>query len=225
MNTDELTPLLEVMRQGVPVVLLDDPKREGEADLIFHAKYMTPENVRLMRKEAGGLICLATDEEQARKIGVPFMADLLRESRHPTLKRMALERSPYGDPSAFSIWINSRSTFTGITDEDRSATIRKFEELVRADGKEMAERFSKEFYSPGHVPLLISRGINHRKGHTELTLALAKKAGISPVMCLCEMLGDNGRAMPWNQVRSLAQQKGWLIIEGPELIKALEKKN
>jgi len=222
MNPDELAPLLEVLRQGVPIVLLDDPKREGEADLIFHAKYMTPENVMLMRKEAGGLVCMATDEEQARKLGVPFMSDLLRESRHSALKRMALDRSPYGDQSAFSIWINHRQTFTGITDNDRSATIMKFEELVRADGKEMAERFSKEFYSPGHMPLLIGRGLTHRKGHTELCLALAKRAGLSPVMSMCEMLGNNGRAMPWNQVRALAQQKGWIVVEGPELVRVLQ---
>ena len=222
MNPDELTPILEVLRQGVPVVLLDDPKREGEADLIFHARHMTAENIRLMRKEAGGLICLATDEEQARKLGVPFMADLLRESHHPTLKRMALERSPYGDPSAFSIWINHRQTFTGITDEDRSLTMRKFEEMIKADGKEMVDHFMKEFYSPGHVPLLVGRGLIHRKGHTELTLALARKAGLSPVMSMCEMLGDNGRAMSWNQVRSHAQEKGWIVVEGPELIKALQ---
>ena len=222
MNPDELTPILEVLRQGVPIVLLDDPKREGEADLIFHAKHMTSENVRLMRKEAGGLICLASDEEQARKLGVPFAADLMRESKHPTLKHMALERSPYGDPSAFSIWINHRQTFTGITDDDRSLTIRKFEEMIKADGPGMASVFARDFYSPGHVPLLIGRGLLHRKGHTELTLALARKAGLPSAMCLCEMLGDNGKAMPWNQVRSRAQERGWIVVEGPELIKALQ---
>ena len=93
---------------------------------------------------------------------------------------------------------------------------------MRADGKEMTDRFAKEFYSPGHVPLLIGRGLLHRKGHTELTLALARKAGLPPAMSLCEVLGDNGKAMPWNQVRSRAQERGWIVVEGPELIQALQ---
>ncbi|VVB57496.1 3,4-dihydroxy-2-butanone 4-phosphate synthase [uncultured archaeon] len=218
--SSSLSSVLDAVRKGTPVVLLDNPQREGEADLILHAKFCTPQNIRLLRISAGGLVCLGTDTASAQALGVPYAADILRESRSPTLRALALGKAPYGDPSAFSIWINHKKTFTGITDQDRSKTIMEFEKMI--DGaeneKQMASAFIQNFYSPGHVPLLIARSLEERKGHTELCLSLAKQAGMSPAMVMCEMLGEDWKALEWKKAQALAKKMGWPAVQGEEII-------
>ncbi len=249
---DPLTSILEALREGTPLVILDDPGREGEADLILHASFLTPKNVGLLRARAGGLVCLGMDMATAGALQIPFAADLLRQSASPTLRALALSRAPYGDPSAFSVWVNHKSTFTGITDEDRSKTILAFEKMVRESvprqnkgkagetaspvsirrageaksGESISERFVKEFYSPGHVPLLIARELSVRQGHTDFGLALARRAGMSPAVVMCEMLGDDSKALPWADARRLARENGWPSVDGQTLLNLLGvKKN
>ncbi len=233
MKENELAPILSAVRTGRPLVLLDDEKREGEADLVFHAKYATQENICLMRKEAGGLICLATDDKTAGDLGIGFSVDELRTSGNLTYRQLAIDKTPYGDAPAFSLWINSRKTFTGITDNDRSRTITEFEKMINGgkmvnDGKkaddekkDMRETFVSSFYAPGHVPLLISRTLAKRSGHTELVVALALAAKMTPAMVICEILDDDGNAMAWKKVRALAASKAWAVAEGPILKKRL----
>ncbi len=213
--------LLAALREGRPVVILDDLEREGEADLVLHAKFATPANIGLMRKEAGGLICLATSGETAERLGVGFAVDLLHASGNEVLSALAIDKTPYGDSPAFSVWINSRKTYTGITDNDRSLTITEFEKMVKTDAKNMQAEFTKSFYAPGHVPLLVSRSLKKRGGHTELAIALAAAAGLTPAMVVCEMLADNGKAMGWKEAKELAARRGWFATDGPELKKKL----
>ncbi|MFH1095580.1 MAG: 3,4-dihydroxy-2-butanone-4-phosphate synthase [Candidatus Micrarchaeota archaeon] len=236
-NKSEPLPfILDALRQGTPLVLLDDPGREGEADIILHAGFCTPKNVGLLRSRAGGLVCLGTDMATSKILQIPFAADLLRESSSPTLRALALSRAPYGDPSAFSVWINHKSTFTGITDGDRSKTILAFEKMVRESvpapgkakkstiepgsypGEDLCARFVQEFYSPGHVPLLIARELSVRQGHTDFALALAGRAGLSPAVVMCEMLGTDSRALQWAEARRVAQENGWPAIDGKTLL-------
>lgn len=214
---NEFDSLLAALREGRPVVLLDDLKREGEADLVLHAQFATPANVRLMRKEAGGLICLATAEETAESLGLGFCVDELRQSKNAVLSSLAIDKTPYGDSPAFSVWINHRKTYTGITDNDRSKTIIEFEKMVKTDGKTMQADFTKSFYAPGHVPLLISRSLKERAGHTELAVELARQAGLSPAVVVCEMLGEDGKARPWADVQALAKKRGWPASEGADI--------
>ena len=221
-----LSSALDALRRGIPIVILDDPEREGEADLILHAEHCTPEKIRLLRTMAGGLVCLGTDQPTASALRLPFAADLLRESRSPTLRALALGKAPYGDPSAFSIWINHKKTYTGITDQDRSLTIMQFEKMVREQGGNkaagnesgMAARFVQNFYSPGHVPLLIARALKERKGHTELSLALAQLAGLTPAVVMCEMLGEDWKALDWKKACALAKKNGWPSLQGEEIV-------
>ena len=229
MKNDDFAPLLDLVRDGRPLVLLDDEKREGEADLVIHAKFATPENIRLMRQTAGGLICLATDGKTAADLGIGFSVDELGTSGNPTYRALAIDKTPYGDAPAFSVWINSRKTFTGITDKDRSRTITEFEKMLSGEKKENDERknlrseFVSSFYAPGHVPLLISRTLAKRGGHTELVVALAQAAKLSPAMVICEMLDDNGDALAWKKVRALAAREAWAVAEGPSLKKRLAR--
>ena len=218
---DEFDSLLAALREGRPIVLLDDLEREGEADLVLHAQFATPANIRLLRQEAGGLICLATSGEAAEKLGLGFAVDLLHASGNSVLSALAIDKTPYGDAPAFSVWINHRKTYTGITDNDRSLTITEFEKMVKADKAAMGADFVKSFYAPGHVPLLISRSLKKRAGHTELVVALAAAAKLPPAVVVCEMLADNGKAMGWKKAKELAAARGWFTATGPELKKRL----
>lgn len=204
------------LKKGGMLVVYDGEGREGEADLVFCARFATPEKVELLRKDAGGLICAAISKAAADSIGLPFYVDLLTCGG---LGAMACRRTAYGEKPAFSISVNHRGVFTGITDNDRALTLRKLDEVVRAGtgDPERKAAFIRQFYSPGHVPLLIGRGIANRRGHTELSLELAAGGGMDGVMVLCEMLGK-GNALPKEKARTYARRNGLPFIEGKELV-------
>ncbi len=205
----------ESLRKGNMVVIYDGDEREGEADLCIHAKYAKPARIETLRKDGGGLICLALEGKIAKELGLPFYTDMLGGSRLPIAK-MECTKTAYGDKPAFSIQVNHKKVYTGITDNDRSLTIRKISELVGIGGKRMRDGFLAGFYSPGHVFLLIGRGIERRRGHTELTLELARRAGMDGTMVLCEMLGS-GTALTKIKAKEYAKKNGFAFMEGKEL--------
>lgn len=200
------------LAKGCMIVAYDGAKREHEADLMLHAGFATPVKIRALRG-AGGLLCLATDAATAQKLGLPFAADLLRASGG-TLRALAASKTPYGDEPAFSIAINARDTFTGITDNDRATTAREFAALV-ADGCSAAD-FAQRFYSPGHVHLLVGRGLRQRKGHTEIALELARRSELAPAVLMCEMLGSGG-ALTRKEALRYARAHRIPFVEGREL--------
>lgn len=205
------------LKKGKPVVVYDSDDREGEADLIFHAKFATPKKIATLRKDAGGLICLAVSGETAKEIGLEFISDVLSRSGSK-LKNMNCSKTAYGDKPAFSISINHKNVYTGITDNDRSLTITSFAKLIERNKKpeEKKRVFLDSFYTPGHVFLLIGSGIEKRKGHTELSLELANLAGLSGAMVLCEML-DLGTALPREKARNYAKKNRLVFLEGSEI--------
>ncbi|MCI0503958.1 3,4-dihydroxy-2-butanone-4-phosphate synthase [Candidatus Micrarchaeota archaeon] len=214
----DLDNAIAALRAGGMIVLFDGDEREGEADLVVHARFATPETIRTLRQDAGGLICLALDGKIADDWGLPFYSEMLVASKLP-VAAMECKKTAYGDKPAFSIQVNHRDVFTGITDNDRSLTIRGVERLAGMGlGREDARAaFHSEFYAPGHVFLLIGRGIKNRRGHTELSLELARRAGLDGAMVLCEMLGE-GKALPKAEAKAYAKERGLMFIEGRELI-------
>ncbi len=200
------------LKKGSFVVLYDGDEREGEADLIFHANFVTPSKIAKLRKDAGGLICLATSEQIAKMIGLPFFTDLLNYNGLQTIR---INKTAYGDKPAFSLPINHRNVYTGITDNDRSLTIKQFAKIL-SDKNGIKSDFINNFYAPGHVFLLISRGLNKRRGHTELSLELAKRAKLQPAMVLCEMLGK-GKALSKKKAQAYAKKHNFVFLEGREI--------
>jgi len=203
------------LKKGGMIAIYDGDEREGEADLIFHASFARPDSIETLRRDAGGLICLALDGDVAKKLDLPFYTDILAASNHP-VSRMECKKTAYGDKPAFAIPINYKGVYTGITDNDRALTIRIMAELIESDSKDMQERFVNDFYSPGHIFLLIGRGIENRKGHTELTLELARKAKMKGVMVLCEMLGS-GKALSRKDVKEYVKRNKLVFLEGKDL--------
>jgi 3,4-dihydroxy 2-butanone 4-phosphate synthase len=224
-------PAAEALARGDPILLYDAPEREGETDLVILAERATPELVRTLRRDAGGLTCVAISAELQARLGLPYAVDLLElgRARYPIAGELAQERTRYDRRSAFGIWVNHRSTFTGIPDNDRARTIRAVGELAR-DARKLPDaalraRFVDEFASPGHVPLLYAAPglLRERKGHTELSISLARMARLSESTAVCEMLGDSGGARSPEAARRYAAEHGWPFLEGVQVREAWDR--
>ena len=225
---DSLESAIAALARGEPVLLFDDPGREAETDIVLLAEKATPQKIRLMREEAGGLLCVTMPLGLVSRVGLGYQHDLLEElgAKHAVLGKLIPKSLPYDRRSAFGIWVNSRDTFTGVTDRDRSATISAVGRFVRdSEGQkdgELTDRFSREFLVPGHVPLLHpSPGLlRERRGHTELSTALAQMGHLTPSLALMEMLGEDGGALPRREALERARSKGWAFVDGKELTQA-----
>ncbi|MHB1435070.1 MAG: 3,4-dihydroxy-2-butanone-4-phosphate synthase [Thermoplasmata archaeon] len=215
---------IDALAQGRPLLIYDAEDREGEVDLVYLSERMTPARVRELRREAGGVICAAIPEVLARRAGLPFFTELLAEGagRYPVLGAL-VERPRYDTRSAFGLTVNHRETFTGIPDRDRARTLSALGQWVnraaRREGDAVAREFVREFSSPGHVPLLYAaEGLSKvRRGHTELSLALARMGGLSESTTVCEMLGDDDGPLPRSLARPYADRHDGVFIEGREI--------
>ncbi len=200
-------------------MIYDAGDREGEVDLVFHASLITPRKIALLRTLAGGLICFATTNKVREILGLPFMNELLE--KHSTLAPLASRRLGYGDPPAFTIWVNHVSSITGIRDQDRALTARRLGDIVAriVEGRveEARRTFYSEFMAPGHLPILASRGLSRRKGHTELSIALALLAGLTPATVFAEMLVEGG-VLSLEEARRLGSERGIPLVTGNEII-------
>ncbi len=209
---------LETLRQGEFVLLHDSEGRENEIDMVVAAEFVTPEHVARMRRHAGGLLCMAVDNGFASSLGLRYMHELLAE--HPDSDReMIMGLAPYGDHPTFSISVNHYQTYTGITDNDRSLTIRELANIHGVENKR--KRFISSFKTPGHVPILIaSRGLLHeRQGHTEMSVYLARVAGLTPVTAICEMMdAETYKALSLEKAHRYARQNGIQLVDSRELL-------
>jgi|SRR2546427_249009 len=220
---------MEALKSGRPVLVYDADGREEETDAAIASQFVTPEIIRFLRKEAGGLICTTVPSEARERLGLPYLAQILGEAaaRHPVLAHTLTTQAAY-DPiaSPFSITVNHRETRTGITDRDRAKTIAGFASLVgealRHENGWGMEALGREFRSPGHVPLLNAADglLSRRRGHTELTTALVTMAGLIPSATICEMMGDDGRALSKEDAKEYAEARNLVFLEGQDVIEA-----
>lgn len=169
-NTPE--ELIEEIRNGRMVILIDDEDRENEGDLVLAADHITPEIINFMAREARGLICLALAPEQIDRLQLPQMV-----------------RDEYNDSpnkTAFTVSVEASSgVTTGISAADRAHTVRV-----------AASPFAKptDLRMPGHIfPIRAQRGgVLKRAGHTEGSVDLAVQAGLHPAAVICEVMNDDG---------------------------------
>jgi 3,4-dihydroxy 2-butanone 4-phosphate synthase len=226
---------IEAIKKGRTILIYDFDDREGETDLVAPAINITPGDIARMRKEGGGLICVAIHPKSAQILGLPYMFDILKTASLSGNGYRAIETMyerigdiPYDKRSSFSISVNHRSTFTGITDRDRSLTIREIAKAVRITLNGGVTNFGKYFRSPGHVHILRAADglLEERKGQTELSIAIAEMAGITPAMVLCEMLDDEtGGALPKQKAIAYACERKLVFIEGSEIVEAYMKRS
>jgi 3,4-dihydroxy 2-butanone 4-phosphate synthase len=177
-----------------------------------------------MRNDAGGLICTAIPYMAAKKLGLPFAREVLRNCAMVE----QLGDIPY-DPSnnsSFSLWVNHRDTFTGITDHDRTKTVNAISDVVQAVMNGEPVSFKEQFRTPGHMPVLIAAEhlLSQRHGQTELSVAMAEMSGIIPSITICEMLDDeSGYALSKEDAIRYAKRHDLAFIEGSEVLDRWEK--
>ena len=208
---------LQSLKRGEFVLLFDSAGRENEIDLVAAAEFVSPEHVARMRQHAGGLLCIAIDYDLGTSLGLRYMHDILSETSID--KEMIMGLAPYGDKPTFSISVNHYQTYTGITDKDRSLTIREMAKIFDIENKK--KKFVSSFKTPGHVPLLIaSKGLlESRQGHTEMSVYLTKLAGLTPVTAICEMMdAETYTALSIDKAEKYGKQNGIPLIDGKELL-------
>jgi 3,4-dihydroxy 2-butanone 4-phosphate synthase len=228
---EKIEKAIKELQNGKFILIFDDDKREGETDLVIASEYANPESIKTMRKDGGGLIFLMTSKEIADKLKLPFLSDMYSciNDKYPVLKELVPNDIPYDSKSSFSLYINHRQTFTGITDIDRSLTMKQFANLTKKvknlDDGVATKMFGKEFRSPGHIPICVAANslLDERKGHTELVISIMKMAGLPPSGSGCEMMGNNGRALTKEYAKKYAEDNNLVFIEGKEIVEAWKK--
>tara|TARA_Y100001935_G_scaffold26351_1_gene19712 strand:- start:4139 stop:4852 length:714 start_codon:yes stop_codon:yes gene_type:complete len=216
---------------GRPVMVFDSSFRESETDLLWPAQFATPDVIRKLRNDCGGLLFLAIGDEIGSLFDLPWLQDIHTHpdllTQHPVLDSLRTDDLQYDTKSAFTLSINHRKTFTGITDRDRSLTTRRFGELsddVLRRGlspDEAREALGKEFRTPGHIPVCRESigGLATRQGHTELAVSIARLAGLVPCTIGAEMLEPEGDgALPVEVARLYAKAHSIPMITGKDLL-------
>jgi 3,4-dihydroxy 2-butanone 4-phosphate synthase len=214
-TVDAVERAVAAFRRGEPVLVHDAADREGETDMIYPARAVTPRSVARMRNDAGGLVCVALADAVSEALGLPFIRESLD---HPLAADHDLA---YDERSSFSLTVNHRDTYTGITDEDRALTIAELGALAAAPDR---STFEETFRAPGHVHLLRAAPdlLADRRGHTELGIALADAADQPPAVVVCEMLDDEtGGARSPVDARAYAERHGLVYVEGADLVDRL----
>jgi 3,4-dihydroxy 2-butanone 4-phosphate synthase len=226
-----MKPIFEALKQGKFVLVHDSDDREGETDLVIASQFVNPSSIMRMRKDGGGLIFLMTSYEIAQQLQLPFLADVYKdiEMRYPVVKALEPNDIPYDAKSSFSLYVNHRKTFTGITDNDRSLTMKSFAGVVQKitsnPTTNALEEFGSQFRSPGHVPICVASEqlLAIRQGHTELIIALLQMADLLPVGSGCEMMDGNGKALNKTKAQEYAQDHGYPYVDGKDIIRAWQQ--
>ena len=186
---------LQDLRDGKVILVIDDPDRENEGDLICAAEFATQENVNFMACEAKGLICMPMSGELCDKLGLDQMVNVNTDN-HCT---------------AFTVSIDHVDTTTGISAAERSYTALKCVE----DGARPAD-----FRRPGHMfPLRAKEGgVLVRDGHTEATVDLVKLAGLKPCGLCCEIMREDGTMMRTTELLQFAEKHDLTVITIADII-------
>ncbi len=196
MNLNTIEELINDIRLGRMVILMDDEDRENEGDLVLAAAHVTPEAVNFMAKHARGLICLTLTQDRCRQLDIGPMV-----SRNGTA---------LGTNFTASIEAASGVT-TGISAADRAHTIKT---AVAPHAK------AADIVSPGHVFPLTAQpgGVLHRAGHTEAGCDLARLAGLEPAAVIVEIMNEDGTMARRPDLEKFAQQHNMKIGTIADLI-------
>ena len=191
-----IAEILEDLRNGRMIILVDAEDRENEGDLVIPAQMATPDAINFMAKHGRGLICLSLTQQRATQLRLEYMARQ-NEARNRT---------------AFTVSIEAREGIaTGISAHDRARTIATAIDPTKDHN---------DIVSPGHVFPLIARegGVLVRAGHTEASVDLARMAGLFPAGVICEIMNDDGTMARMPDLVAFAQRHGLKIGTIEDLI-------
>lgn len=196
MTLNSIQEIIEDIRCGKMVVLMDDEDRENEGDLIMAASHVRAEDINFMAKHARGLICLTMTEERCQRLNLPLMVRN-NQAAHGT---------------AFTLSIEAREgVTTGISAADRAQTIRV---ATAHDAR------AQDIVQPGHVFPLMAQpgGVLFRAGHTEAGCDLARLAGFEPAAVIVEIMNEDGTMARRPDLEVFAEQHGLKIGTIADLI-------
>ncbi len=183
-------------KKGNFLIVIDDKRREDEADLVLAAEKVTPQKINFMIKHARGLVC------------VPMLGKRLDELKLPLMTKNNTEFTK----CAFTISVDAKNgTTTGISAFDRAETIKA---LIGKKTK------PSDLVKPGHIFPLRSdeNGLSKRAGHTEAAIELTKLAGLYPAAVICEIIGENGKMARMSELKKMAKRYDLKIISIRDLV-------
>lgn len=199
---DSIDNVIESIKKGQMVIVVDDEDRENEGDLVMAAEFVTPEAINFMAKYGRGLICVPMTEERLKQLGIGPMVPQNRESFR----------------TDFQVSVDAaHGITTGISAYDRAITIK-----VLADPSSRPE----DLVQPGHVFPLRAKpgGVLQRAGHTEAAVDLARLAGCQPIAVICEIMNEDGTMARLPQLRRFAKKYGLKICSIADLIEYRRKR-
>ena len=195
-NYSSIENIIGVAKKGGMFILVDDEKRENEGDLVISTSDTNAKNINFMARYGRGLICLAMDSIQARRLNLPLMSPV-NQSRNKT---------------AFTISIEAKKGITtGISARDRSKTI-------KIASKKNVNK--KEIVSPGHVFPIIAKdgGVLVRAGHTEASVDISKLAKKNNSAVICEIMNEDGTMAKGQDLFNFAKKHKFKIGKIEDLI-------
>jgi 3,4-dihydroxy 2-butanone 4-phosphate synthase / GTP cyclohydrolase II len=196
---DYISPVEEIIdtvRNGKMVILVDAEDRENEGDLYIPAQMCTPEAINFMARFGRGLICLTLTGKRAEDLQIPMMTQF----------NAAMHRT------AFTVSIEAREgVSTGISAHDRAHTVAVAIDPTKGPG---------DIVMPGHVFPLVARegGVLVRAGHTEAAVDIARLAGLNPSGVICEIMNDDGTMARLPDLVTFAQLHGFKVGTIADLI-------
>ncbi len=188
------------IKEGKMVIVIDDPDRENEGDLLMAAEKVTPEDINFMAKFGRGLICMPLEGERLRDLKIEPM----------------VEKNTDNHETAFTVSVDHISTTTGISAYERALTIQK---ILDEDS------IGKDFRRPGHIFPLQARdgGVLKRVGHTEAAVDLAKMAGLKPAGVICEIMSEDGTMARTEELLEFGKLHNIKVITIADLVRYRRK--
>ena len=202
MKSSTIPEVIEDIRNGKMIVLVDNEDRENEGDLVIAAEHCTPEIINFMATHGRGLICAPMTQKRAIKLGLELMVQDNTDK--------------YG--TAFTVSVDAKDgTTTGISAHDRAKTVQ-----VLLDENTLPDDLRK----PGHIFPLAARkgGVLVRAGHTEGSVDLPRLAGLKPAGVICEILNEDGSMARRPDLDKFAAKHGLKIATISDLIKYRQHK-
>ena len=192
---NSIEEVIEDLKVGKPVIIVDDESRENEGDLVIAAEFATRETINFIIKEARGLLCTPMLEADLLRLGISQM----------------VEKNTDNHETAFTVSVDHMDTTTGISPEERAITMQK---LIDPNAK------PEDFRRPGHVfPLRYKEGgVLVRQGHTEASIDLCKLAGLYPAAAICEITNDEGYMSRMDDLVAFSQKHNLKIASVEALV-------
>ena len=197
MPISPINQIIDELKLGHMVIIMDDEDRENEGDLLMAAEHVRAQDINFMVRQGRGLVCLTLTQERCRQLQLPLMVNE--------------NNSPY--TTNFTVSIEAaHGVTTGISAADRATT-------VHAAVKPNAG--PRDVVQPGHIfPLMAQRGgVLARAGHTEAGIDLPRLAGLEPASVICEILNEDGGMARLPQLEIFAREHGLKIGTIADLIR------